>query len=607
MATRIDISQLTPTGAGLLERIRAARIVGRAAFGDQGEDARLAARAERLQSPLAAELDRRLASFQTALRAFDFPEKDIVQTARLLEADPDLAGRVNARLSADGEASRFYKAFSRGFDAAGDHGLEAGTYAFTLTLGDETEELSVSLAEDETSNRELLTNIRDAVNGADLPAQAELIRQTAPDTKVQGLNATGLVLGLTVSPAYADQDLAVDARDRLVRELDFTTASGATTTPIGPATLGRYDLRGPAVANPTEFLSSTFDPDAAGALAAGDYTVGYAIGDNTGSFEVTVAAGDTWDDVLQATARGVNSSQAYFAAETAYTDRPVFLYVDGKLTQLSAQGVRLEVGAQDPKLGQRLALTDTDGLLAAIGVEGTASPGSDGLLEVGSRDFVTATNSQSLDRGRLTLAHAEPFGETLPLKVVQAVGSVEERFLDVVDAYNGLRRFVNRNADFLVPDLGQALRDPIASGDGFTDAARLLGVREAGKDRVLWVDRDTFYQAVVGRTEAARLALTNTDPEAGPLGVVAFWGALTGRLREEGTEAALDPEALTENPFPPLGVQQENREQAALLDVFDAPTTRTRRVDTSLSEALSGPSSGPPSGSWSGSLLNRNS
>lgn len=354
-------------------------------------------------------MDRALSRFQDALAAFAWPQGTPPWfQSRLVTGSSDTEGRLGGTTRSGSDATPEIKMVSSGFDAAQPSGLDAGDYAFTLSLGGVTEKVAVSLGQGDTWG-DVLAKTRNAVNAGELPVRADVVYNNAAFSADPGMTGVGSVLAFSVNPARADQSpQAVDTSGGLLRALGMT----ATTDAVGPARTGPYDVNVRALAlpavfasapvdprasadslgftrgrydlalttsvsddTPATYLSNTFDPEEATGLSPGTYAFTSTSNGETRSHQVTVGSGWTWGDVLRATTAEINGQ--YFRVNS---DDPA---MTAPSTTFSQPGVNARVEAAPIPDPTRPNVT-SDGQMAAVegsvGGDFTLSDGAGGLL-----------------------------------------------------------------------------------------------------------------------------------------------------------------------------------------------------------------------------------
>jgi hypothetical protein len=634
MAT-IDASSLKTQLLTIVTRARATGVFATSSVKERHQDSSENARGERVAGSLVSALDRKLEVFQKALSGFQWPKKDFpLRRARLVVKDPELANKVKAEVNHDGDITRFYKYFSKGFDKDAAHGLENKSYSMTLSLGGSSSTLSVTVDSDDTTWGDVLDKTKDAVNESSLPVQAEVITQRNAGQKVPGLVKTGTMLALSVDPAYVDQDLGIDKRQKLTQKLDFD----ATLVPTTDPTVETHQLKGYQTATPTSYQSDIFDPEATTTLSAGVHSLGYTYGDDSGVIDFTVEADDSWEETLGRIADAINSAQSDFRADVEEAVRPV--YLDGQ--DYRGQGVQLAVRVESPKLGERLLLSEgaaedsvvslydpssglppeeagnayiasatgngwTDGNVytfdgfsnswqettsaandiyyveelganyrydgsawaqaedptATLGVEETAHPGSDAHMVIDGEDKVSATGMFSVDSGRLNVALEDSFGETLPLRVTEAMEGMELRLKDVVDGYNGVQSLILKDQALWEKGFAGEFRGQVAARG--QDLA-WLGLQEIGGSGTLYVDGDAFWSALYQDPDRAKDLLWTDNGVT--RGLIPAWQDTANLVRARGLENLLADEGRDKVADYPWRRDDENEKDSKLLDLL---------------------------------------
>lgn len=474
-------------------------------------DAERRGRYGRLASTVVQTLDTKLTTLETALSRFSWPSDTPWSTdsnlalTRLLSpsgSDAPLSGYLSGTITAGDDAQRTYKYFSRGLDPNADAGLtEDITFTFTMTQGGTSKTISVDAqAGDDWGT--ILQATAQAVNDSVLAVQAEIIEQPVAYRAVPDLGKTGSILALSVDPGRTGQDVDLqNGWGNLLLRLDMEAAR----MPATAAGEARHSLVALSTAAPTTIVSDGFLPAQTTTLSAGEHTLAWTLGPHSGEVAVTIESGMDWEEVLGAMADAVNGSSDLLAAEVVETTVPTGL--TDPFQPRAAQALALAVSAADPKRGHRLGLSDDDGVVAALGLDLTARPGSDALLRVDGTDRVSATGRVCADMGRLEMNVEQVFGEALPLSVIRAMGEIESAVLDVATAYNDLRSFLLANQDLLQPGLADTLRAPVSGNQGL----EWLGVREMTSKDLLMVDQTRFWSALGSDSARARELLADSD------------------------------------------------------------------------------------------------
>jgi hypothetical protein len=244
---------------------------------------------------------------------------------------------------------------------------------------------------------------------------------------------------------------------------------------------------------------------------------------------VTVQSGWTWRDVMSSMANTISSSVPGVAAQTA--DQNFFSGAVPGQTIVNTQGVGLNVRLGDPGIGQRMTLSDgASGLLAALHMLG-GSPAQDGEIVVDGQTQVSGNNAYALDQGRLQLNLESSFANTLPLSVVRSMDSITNGFSDIVNSYNDLQAFINKNAGSWSSALGQTLAAPITNQ---SNNLAWMGVNGSSKTKQIWTLGQPFFNALVTDPQRAGATLSGE-----PGGLIPAWQQAVSTIRQTGLESYL--------------------------------------------------------------------
>ncbi|NDV25894.1 hypothetical protein [Desulfovibrio sp. JC010] len=545
-----------------------------------------------LTAPSAAmEVQSRVKSLSETLSSFRWPGQGFgLSSSRLVVNDPLLDKNISSSLTHKDDYQRYYRYYSRGFSGEAATSLDAGTYKFDMTLGSSTKNLEVDITGGMT-NDQLLEAVRDAVNESTLPVQARIFKQNAVGSNPDDLMGTGSALAFSVNTAYvvteenrgdSTQDLAA------ANKLSFSDTSGhlisnlelyATQKPIGPAEEGLYQLSNASAGGPSQFLTKAFDANATTTIAAGDYSIGYSIGTESGTIDFYVEDGDDWDTVLTRIANSAASTSDKIGAEK----------VDGKLVSpvytgddyYLIDGKAVNITAVNPKIGERLVL-DPDSGLEVLGLNATAHPGSDSQMTIdGYSEVRVAGGEFALDRGRVTVEVDGSFGDSLPLRVVDAVTEMEKNVGLVTDSYNDLRKAILPAEDLFREGFADLWRDPVIDNEVDLE---WMGLKEAEKDKLLWFDSDAFYDALLADPDKVRELLEDEED-----GLFSRWQEVSDRVIENKVSSYLIPETSLPGPWlpePSPRTELELEVKKELVDTFedsfdfdfDDPTDDTGRL-----------------------------
>ncbi|WP_319777337.1 hypothetical protein [Maridesulfovibrio sp.] len=527
-----------------------------------------------LTAPSAAmEVQSKVKSLSETLASFRWPDQGFgLSSSRLVVNDPFLDNKISASLTNKDNFQRYYRYYSRGFSGEAETSLDAGTYKFDMALGSSSRHLEVDVSEGMT-NDELLEAVRDAVNDSSLPVQARIFKQNAVGSNPDDLLGIGSALAFSVNTAYVvtEENRGDSTQDlESANKLSFSDSSGhlisnlklyATGKPIGPAEEGLYNLSGAFAGGPSQFLSKSFDANATTSIAAGDYSIDYNIGAESGSIDFYVEAGDDWDTVLTRIANSAASTSDKINAEVVdarlvspvYTGDDYYL-IDGKAVSITAV---------NPKIGERLELEPGSGL-EVLGLNATAHPGADAQMTINGYREVRAPGEFALDHGRVTVELDGNFGESLPLRVVDAVTEMEKNVGLVTDGYNDLRKAILPAADLFREGFADLWRDPVS--DNETDL-EWMGLKEAEEDKLLWFDSDAFYDALLADPAKVRELLEDEDD-----GLFTRWQDVNDKVIENTVSSYLIPETSLPGPWlpePSPRTELELEVKRELVDTFE--------------------------------------
>ncbi len=527
-------------------------------WGERFANARLDALFRRTSTSLSFQLKTGLESFRNSLESFAWPVDNPVFNGRLVTSDNDsLSEYADVNIRAQGDAVRYYKFFSRGWDENAPVGLDADEYSFDVELGDSSESFSLTVGADWTEG-DLLTAIADALNNSELHVQAEVVKQNTAGVVVPDLRATGTSLLIAVNAGSAAQDLKLrDTQGHMLSHVDLE----AVNVPTDPASEQDYTFFSGRPGKPTVFVSSTFDPGATTTISAGSHTINWSMGTDSGSFTFAITEGDTWEDVLDKVANAAGgSAQNRFSAEVRTYEMPSEL-VAGE----TIEGIGLYFEALSPKLGDRLSFTagDSGGAMGTLGFA-TAQPGSDSSLHVGGDRYERAAGPISLDYGRVSVEVKQSFAETIPMSVVQPLEQMQQALSDVVTSFNSVYSLMLDNAELLREGLSEQWWEPYAEDRVDADFA---GIKEGAGD-FLWLSHDDFYTALGSDSE--RVQSTLLDEEEG---LLPKWQRLASDTLDAGVSSLLiNQESITDPIYgkPSSRTELELERSNQLLDVVES-------------------------------------
>ncbi|WP_245577015.1 hypothetical protein [Maridesulfovibrio zosterae] len=557
---------------------------------DRFDRAALKNRYELTAPSTAIEVQSKIKTLSETLSAFRWPTDGFgLSDARLIVNDPDLDNKISSSLTPKEDIQRYYRYYSRGFTGESSTSIGAGIYKFNMSLGSDKVSLAVELTNG-MDNDAMLEAVQDAVNKSSLPVQARIIKQNAPGANLDDLLGIGSALALSVNTAYVTTEQNKgDSTQTLesANELSLTDTSGhlishlkldATAKPIGSAKEARYDLSGTMSGSPSRFVSKGFDLNAITTLTAGEHSIGFSIGDDSGDFTFTVSEGDTWEIVLGHIQNAAASSSSKIMAEVVDSRlvSPVYTGEDYYLID----GIAIAITAVNPKIGERLTLEPEAGL-EALGLDKTASPGTDSIMVIDGKAEVRAPGEFALDYGRVKVELNDNFGDTLPIRVVDAVEEMENRVVLVTDAYNDLRRAILPSEELFREGFADLWRDPVED-----NKVNLfwMGLREAEEDNILWFNSDKFYDALLADQDKVQGLLEDEEK-----GLFTIWQKVNDQVIENKVSSYLIQETSLPGPWlpePSPRTEVELDKNRELVDTFensfnfalDDPTNDTGRL-----------------------------
>lgn len=271
----------------------------------------------------------------------------------------------------------------------------------------------------------------------------------------------------------------------------------------------------------------------------------------------------------------VTGGERFIASATAggWTEGNLYAF-DGTSWSETAPTANNAVSNADDGLdwfhdGTSWSATPSGTLVKALGLNVTAIPGQDASAHINGRDMVSETGIFSLDQGRMTVDIQAPLGQNLPLRVESGYAEVQDRFTDLVNAYNGLRGFLLPNADLFEAGFPDTWRDPVSD---LSPELEWLGVEELPDSGNLWVRSDDFAQALVQDPLRAKAALFDAPSGLSPrLAEVS-----AANRRPSLADHLVHPKVLVD-PGPPPAVEAGLSRQSDLLrQVIQAKTDAPR-------------------------------
>ncbi|SNS23906.1 hypothetical protein SAMN04488503_3300 [Humidesulfovibrio mexicanus] len=544
---------------------------------------------KRLVGSLTASLSGALARLEERLDAVEWPVGGLglgatPLGARTASVGGQAFGALAASVNEPGASSLEERLASRQRRESAASGLAAGTYGLTLSLGEQTDSLSVDIGAGWTAGQ-VHDAVAEAVNASSLAVEAEVRRNASG----MFIGREALVLSADASQAGQAASLAATtgASSALTRWLDLSAGAaerlaGVSGDADGIAAIGVTKAAVLSTARATRYASQGFDPEAETTLAPGAYTLDYLVGPasgaagESGEVSIQVASGDTWGEVLARMARVLGSASPSMAARLVPATR-VYELPTGERGLAEASG--LEVTETSGKSGWRLRLSGADaaaqGLLDALGLGDPAEYGGEAAMVVDGRTRTSPSGVFSADSGRLTLTASGVFGEAAPVRVQEGAQALADALAAVLDSYNEVQDLLSRNAGEVRAGVVDTWTSLAASRSTALDS---IGVARTGQS--LWLDEERFLVALLSRTDEVQDTLTGgggfltaLESEArgaragGEDAAAAAWIAPAARERaeEDASASALRVcEARTE-----AQVERSNQ----LLDLYDAAPT----------------------------------
>lgn len=503
---------------------------------------------------------------------------------RLVSVPANLSADLSATLNPYGVSSLEERLATTPRNGASASGMAAGTYALTLSLGERSDELSVSIGSGWTTGQ-IFDAVAGAVNASSLPVDA--LASTSTDGYLNGLQTLALRADASLTRLDVDLAATASASNRLASWLGLSAENVSPGSKDGLADKGVTNVTGLAAAKPTRYASQGFDPEAPTTLAPGNYTLDYLVGPSTvgqsadslgesGSVSIRVSSGDTWRDVLSRMANVLGSASPAMVARLVPAKRVWDLpdSVGGQHGLADALGVEALPTTQ--KSGWRLRLSGADAasedFLAALGMDVLAHPGSTGEAVIEGQMRESPTGTFSADSGRLTLGVSGTFGEAAPVRVIEGATGLADSLADVLSAYNDVGAMLTKSASEIRPGLADGWNSMAATR---ASALGQIGIERASQ--FLWLAEETFLTALLSRPDAVQetllgaegflSALKTKTTEAlaeGPESGVSSWISARAQTRagESGPEQYMNAQgARTE-------IQVEKANQ--LLDLYDA-------------------------------------
>ncbi|WP_291325084.1 hypothetical protein [Desulfovibrio sp. UCD-KL4C] len=571
----LDIMNLILTGA--TETVESPqKTVVSSFWGDKFSRAALKNKYELTGTSTVMDVQSNILNLSEALGKFRWSKDGFgLSQSRLVVNDPFLDNKISASETPKNEYARYYRAYSRGFTGSSPTLLDPGEYKFNMSYGSVTKELSVTV-ESGMNNDAVLDKVRDAVNESSLPVQARKFIQNVPGSNLDDLLGIGSSLAFSVNTAYSNNNSDIvggydgETDSEVNSQLKFSDTSGHlisnlkltdTFLPVGPAEERSYSLSGTRAGSVSEYLSKGFDVNAVSTLAIGVHSIGYSIGEETGTIDFYVDEGATWQTVLNSIKNAAAGTSEKFTAEIVDAKLPSSVYTGDEYYLIDGKAVTIT--SVSPKLGERLVLEPEDGL-EVLGFNATSQPGVDAEMVINGVTETRAPGEFALDHGRVTVELNEPFGETLPLRVVNAAMQIEGNIGLFTDAYNELRKTILPSEDLFKDGFADMWREPIENN---RINYEWMGLREAEKDDLLWFDSDVFYSAIGSEPDRVKDLLEGEEN-----GLVPLWKEVNATVLKNKVSSYLIPKTSLPGPWlpePSPRTELELEVKKELVDTFD--------------------------------------
>ncbi len=415
------------------------------------------------------------------------------------------------------------------FDPEETSTVAAGTYGFSFTLGDETRNMSLEIEADATWG-----DIMRQVSGAINSEAAYAFTSTGNSGPLTTYGAQFSMPGVEASmedaliPSATTEFSFSDGRVLNIRTVDPFLGEDFTLTDGSGGLLSTLGLDSPIYGETTN---------------------------------ITVQAGWTWEDVLQAVDRAAkNTSSSKVTGELLDMQQRSDEITDE--TVYSKNGLALKISLDSPNIGQRLSLHDGgSGLLDLLGLD-TQLPGVDGSFVVNGTEHTSENNMYSLDNGRVLFEPKSEFVSDLPMTVVNAMDALETQIDDIVTSLNDLNSFISTNSDSLKPSLAMTMNDPVSSN--WSDLSQ-LGFAMSEKNKMLWVGFEGLWKGLTQDPETAESALWEK-----PEGLVPGLQSAIKSVRSLGLESFFVPKTtfLSQSAWPQTENELATQSVSRLVDLL---------------------------------------
>ncbi len=419
-------------------------------------------------------------------------------------------------LGLDAQATTY---ISSVFDPTETTTLAAKDYTFTTTFGDNTKTLTVSVENGWTWN-DVLSAVKAQINAH---------------------TATSSTGGLINASDFSQPGL----------EAYMEKADIASTSQAGVFTDGQVLVIRTKDSAKGETLTLT-DGDE-GLLASLGLTTKL-----TGTpVSITVQKDMTWEDVMNQLTTAVGQTSTRFGAETIFERLRSEDVEDRTLYQ---EGMAATISLLNQRIQEPLNLHDgATGMLATMGLL-EKIPGQDGEIDVDFESMASENQSYALEQGRLDFDVKKNFGETLPLAVVDSMSQIENNLGIVVEKYDDLQKFLYNNRDFFNKSLAKNLETPVLNNwDGLSD----MGFMKTSRDKLLWIDRDRFWQTLTADGPGVEKTLWSQAQS-----LIPAWKDASLAIAQAGPRSFLAPETLLLDDRSPSMSEFELEKKNKLIDLL---------------------------------------
>lgn len=403
------------------------------------------------------------------------------------------------------------------FDPGESATLNTGTHSISWTMGAQGGSFEFSVSEGDTW-QDVLSKVASAANSSQSSFSASLYESQISSDAVPGedLSMEGLGVQFTALDPKLGDRLSISGGDHL----------GDGTFSVS-GTVGNYVM---------DLSEDQYDAVVTGA-------------------QVQVASTGSLPGPL-------SEGTAYYAIKLGPSDT-------------GAWQIALAASPEDADAGTAISLTDagagtlsmdmtTVNALDALGIEGTAYPGSDTTLVADGREYVRAAGPVALDQGRVLVEVTDGFDEVIPMSVVAPMQEMQDRLTDIVSSYNDLRTLMLENQSLLREGVLDSWRSPVQSEQADLAA---MGLQETGLERTMWLSHDDFFTALGANPDSVHSLLLDSGS-----GLFIRWKELAAESLSAGGDSLLiQQESITDPIYgkPDARTELELERRNQLLDLVE--------------------------------------